>query len=153
MKLRRPWVVGALSLIPFYWVCWYYAVNREMRDHGRERGNEALAKTRPWLSVLAVTLGGFVLVPPLVSEWRTVRRIDASERIAGARVGPTALTLLLVVAAWVLSWAGVIVSNAAVALALLFVGAAALIAASVLMQQRLTRLWAAVAPPAVAQVV
>ena len=153
MKLRRPWVVGVLSLIPFYWVCWYYAVNREMRDHGRERGDESLAGTRPWLSVLAVTLGAFVLVPPLVSEWRTVRRIDASERLAGTRVGSTPLTLSLVVGASALSWAGLFVANTVIAYTLLLLGAAALIAASVLMQQRLTRLWAAVAQPAVTQVV
>jgi hypothetical protein len=153
MKLRRPWVVGALSLIPFYWLFWFYAVNREMRDHGRERGDRALAGTRPWLSVLAVTLGGLVLVPPLVSEWRTVRRIEASERLAGTPVGPTSLTLCLVVGASAFSWAGVIVPSTAVALTLLLLGMAALIAASVLMQQRLTRLWAAVAQPAVAQIV
>jgi hypothetical protein len=153
MKLRRPWVVGALSLIPFYWVFWYYAVNREMRDYGRERGDEALARTRPWLSVLAVTLGGLVLVPPLVSEWRTVRRIDASERLAGAPAGPTPLTLCLVAGASAISWAGLFVANTVAAYALLLAGAAVLIAASVLMQQRLTRLWAAVARPAVTEVV
>jgi hypothetical protein len=153
MKLRRPWVVGALSLFPFYWVVWYYEVNREMRDYGRDRGDAALAKTRPWLSVLAVTLGGLVLVPPLVSEWRTVRRLDASERIAGAQVGPTPFTLLLLIVAWAFSWAGLIVSNSGVALALLLLGVAALIAASVLMQRRLTRLWTAVGQPPVAQVV
>ena len=153
MKLRRPWVVGALSLIPFYWVFWYYAVNREMRDYGRERGDEALARTRPWMSVLAVTLGGLVLVPPLVSEWRTVRRIDASERLAGAPAGPTSLTLCLVAGASAISWAGLFVANTVAAYALLLAGAAVLIAASVLMQQRLTRLWPAVAQPAVTEVV
>ena len=58
VKLRRPWVVGALSLIPFYWVFWYYAVNREMRDFGRARGNAALGESKPGLSVVAVRSAG-----------------------------------------------------------------------------------------------
>jgi hypothetical protein len=152
MKLRRPWVVGALSLIPFYWLFWFYAVNREMRDYGRQRGDAGLAKVKPALSVLAVTLGWFVIVPPLVSQWRTVLRIDASERVAGSRSAGTSPIVCLLIGSFLVSWAGLIVAHALIALALSLLGVVATIAATVLMQRRLTRLWAAVGQPAVAQV-
>ena len=153
MKLRRPWVVGALSLIPFYWLFWFYAVNREMRDYGRAHGDARLAKVKPALSVLAVTLGWFVIFPPLVSQWRTVLRIDASERLAGSRSGGTALIVALLIGAFLLSWSGLLVADGAIVLALRFVGIVATIAATVLMQQRLTQLWTAVTQPVGAQVV
>jgi hypothetical protein len=153
MKLRRPWVVGALSLIPFYWLFWYYAINREMRHFGRQRGDARLANVKPAVSVLAVTLGWFVVVPPLVSQWRTVLRIDASERVAGARSTGTPLIVSLLIGSFLVSWAGLIVEHGAAALALSVIGVAGTIAATVLMQQRLTRLWTAVAQPASAQVV
>jgi hypothetical protein len=152
MKLRRPWVVGALSLIPFYWLFWYYAVNREMRDYGRARGDAGLAKVKPTVSVLAVTLGWFVIVPPLVSQWRTVLRIDASERVAGSRSGSTPLIVCLLGASFLVSWAGLIVAHVPTALALSFIGVVGTSAATVLMQQRLTRLWTAAGQPAVAHV-
>ena len=153
MKLRRPWVVGALSLIPFYWLFWFYAVNREMRDYGRDRGDAGLAQVKPAVSVLAVTLGWFVIVPPLVSQWRTVLRIDASERLAGSRSGGPALIVALLIGAFLLSWSGLIVADGATVLALRLVGVVATIAATVLMQHRLTQLWTAVTQPVGAQVV
>jgi len=143
VKLRRPWVVGALSLIPFYWVFWYYAVNREMRDFGRARGDAALGESRPGLSVVAVTAGSLVVVPWIVSVWRAVRRIEACERIAGSRPESSALVLCLLVGASLIGWVGVFLGHGAVALILTYSGIPLGIAATVLMQQRLTRLWAA----------
>lgn len=153
MKLRRPWVVGVLSLIPFYWLFWYYAVNREMRDYGRARGDARLAKVKPALSVLAVTLGWFVIVPPLVSQWRTVLRLDTSERAAASRSAGTPLILALLVGSFLLTWSGLVVADAAMLLALRFVGLVGAIAATVLIQRRLTRLWTIVTEPAAVQVV
>ena len=152
MKLRRPWVVGALSLIPFYWLFWYYAVNREMRDYGRASGDARLAKVKPALSVVAVTLGWFVVVPPLVSQWRTVLRIDASERLAGSRSGRTPLIVALLVGSFLLSWSGLIVADGATVLALRLVGVGGTIAATVLMQHRLMQLWTAVGQPSAARI-
>ncbi len=144
VKLRRPWVVGALSLIPFYWVFWYYAVNREMRDFGRSRGNAALGESKPGMSVVAVTAGALVVVPWMVSVWRTVRRIEACERIAGSRPESSALVLSLLIGASLVSWVGVFAGHGPVAIALTYIGIPAAMVASALMQRRLTRIWVGV---------
>jgi hypothetical protein len=102
---------------------------------------------RPW--VVGAPVADPVLLAVLVLRGQPRDGDQGRER----RDEALALTLCLVVGAWVLSWAGVFVSNTVLALALLLLGVAALIAASVLMQQRLTRLWTVVAQPPVAQVV
>jgi hypothetical protein len=84
VKVRRPWVVGALSAVTFgiYFLFWYYKVNREMRDFGASLGDGELATSRPVRSILAVTFGGLIVIPEIVSYVRTVRRMQAVERIA-----------------------------------------------------------------------
>jgi hypothetical protein len=141
VKLRRPWTVGALSLVPFYWFVWYYRVNREMRDYGRARGDARLGESRPGRSVLAVTLGSLVIVPQVLSLWHAMRRIEACERIAGSASEGVAPALSLVIAACLLPLVGTAMGAGAAALAVTFAGCAALIAVTVLMQRRLSRLW------------
>jgi hypothetical protein len=106
VKLRRPWAVGALSLIPVYWVFWYYAVNREMRDFGRVR--------------------------------RDARLGESSTRPASS-----ALVLSLLVGGSLAGWVGAFAGSGTIALLLTSAGIPASIAATVLMQRRLTRLWTA----------
>ena len=72
------WTILTLGI--YNWV-WYYRINREMRDFGRAHGDEALADTRPTLSVLAVTIGFLLIVPPYVSYWRTTGRIRRTQRL------------------------------------------------------------------------
>jgi len=66
------WTVLTLGI---YNGVWYYRINREMRDFGRVHGDEKLANTNPVLSILAVTLGALVIVPAIVSYWKTTGRI------------------------------------------------------------------------------
>jgi hypothetical protein len=141
VKLRRPWVVGALSLIPFYWVFWYYAVNREMRDFGRGRGDADLGESQPWVSVLAVTIGSFLLVPNLVSECRAVLRLEACERLAGTPRTSSALIFVLLVGAWLAGLAVGFMGLSVPLLTVCLLGLSAFIAATVLLQRRLNRLW------------
>ena len=141
VKLRRPWVVGAFSLIPFYWVFWYYAVNREMRDFGRARSNAALGESKPARSVVGVTAGAIVVVPWIVSLWQAVWRIEACERLTGARRQSSALVLALLLGASLIPWIGVFAGNGVLAIVLTYSGLPAVVAATVLMQRRLTRLW------------
>ena len=143
VKLRRPWVVGALSLIPFYWVFWYYAINREMRDFGRVRSNAPLGESKPAQSAVAVTLGSLVVVPWIVSVWRAVGRIEACERLAGSRPQSSDLIRCLLLGGSLIGWVGFFVGSGAIAAVFAYIGIPATIAASVLMQRRLTRLWAA----------
>jgi hypothetical protein len=86
VKARNPWAVFGLGLITFgiYNIVLYYKVNREMRDFGRARGDFELATSQPGNSVLAVTLGGLLIVPPFVSMHRTAKRIARVQDMAGS---------------------------------------------------------------------
>jgi hypothetical protein len=88
IKLRRPWVVATFTVITLgvYWFFWYYKVNREMRDFGASRRDSQLAGSEPWKSVLAVTLGGLVVIPALVSLLRFVERAVVTEQLATGRI-------------------------------------------------------------------
>jgi hypothetical protein len=77
VKIRHRWGVFFLVLITFgiYYLVWYYKTNRELRDFGIE--------VRPGLSLLAITFGGLLIVPPFVSEWNYFKRIARAQEIAG----------------------------------------------------------------------
>ncbi len=85
-KVREPGLVVLFFLLTLgflvYPQVWYYRINRELRDYGVVYKNEYLAKTKPWLSVLATTLGFLLIVPPFVSWWRTTARIRRAQEIA-----------------------------------------------------------------------
>jgi hypothetical protein len=82
-KVRNLWIVLVLLIVTLglYYLYWYYSINRELRDFGFSR-HERL-DISPFVSVLAITIGGFVLVPPFVSAWRTVKRVQVAEELAG----------------------------------------------------------------------
>jgi hypothetical protein len=100
VKVRNPWAVVGLSLITIgiYYVFWWYFINREMRDFGRARGVD-LGQS-PGNSVLALTLGALIIVPALVTLWRTSDRIQRTEETAGVdrpANGPIIFILLLII--------------------------------------------------------
>ncbi|HEX6651550.1 MAG TPA: DUF4234 domain-containing protein [Thermoleophilaceae bacterium] len=99
-KLRNPLGVVGLSLITLgiYYIFWWYFINREMRDLGRARGTD-LGQS-PGNSVLAITLGALIIVPAIVSMWRTCDRIQRSQEVAGVdrgANGPIIFILLLLI--------------------------------------------------------
>src|SRR4051795_3231613 len=99
-KLPNPLGVVGLSLITFgiYYAFWWYYINREMRDLGRARDTD-LGQS-PGNSVLAVTLGWIIIVPAIVSMWRTTDRIQRSQEVAGVERGangPIIFILLLLI--------------------------------------------------------
>ena len=99
-KLRNPLGAVGLTLITFgiYYFFWWYFINREMRDFGRARGADL--GQNPGNSVLAVTLGALIIVPAIVSMWRTSDRIQRTEEVAGAdrpANGPIIFILLLLI--------------------------------------------------------
>ena len=99
-KLRNPLGVVGLSLITLgiYYFFWWYYINREMRDFGRSR-NQDLGQN-PGNSVLAVTLGALIIVPAIVSMWRTSDRIQRTQEVAGVdrgANGPIIFILLLLI--------------------------------------------------------
>jgi hypothetical protein len=85
-KIRHPVAVFALALVTLgiYYLVWYYKVNRELRDLGRAVAEPERLGTSPLTSLLAITVGWLVLVPPFVSFYRTFRRIEAAQEVSGA---------------------------------------------------------------------
>jgi Domain of unknown function (DUF4234) len=81
-KIRNPLGVLALGLITLgiYHLFWWYFINREMADLGRANRRPELGE-EPIMSVLAVTIGALVIVPPFVSLWRTLKRIETSQNL------------------------------------------------------------------------
>jgi hypothetical protein len=99
-KARNPLGVVGLSLITLliYYLFWWYFINREMRDLGRAR-NTDLGQS-PGNSVLAISLGALVIVPAIVTMWRTCERIESSQAAAGVdrrASGPVIFVLLLLI--------------------------------------------------------
>jgi hypothetical protein len=97
-KLRNPWAVGGLLLITLgiYGIFWWYYVNREMRDYGRATGYDL--GQNPGNSALALFPGGLIIVPALITYWNGVKRMQATQRVAGVSPlnGWIALILLIV---------------------------------------------------------
>jgi len=86
-KIRHPWGVLGLMIITIgiYYLFWWYFINREMRDLGRAR-NVDLGSS-PGMSVVAITIGGIIIVPPFVSVWNTGRRMEGTQRAVGVSGG------------------------------------------------------------------
>lgn len=71
------WLVWPLITLGIYHFVWYYKVNREARDFDER------IEVDPMLSVLAVTVGWLVIVPPFVSVYNTGLRIARMQKSAG----------------------------------------------------------------------
>jgi hypothetical protein len=77
---RHPlavWIGLPLITLGIYYFVWWYKINDEAR---RFLGDESI---KPAMSVLAVTLGALVLVPPFISTYRTTDRIGRMQARAG----------------------------------------------------------------------
>ena len=83
-KIRNPLAIIGLTLITLgmYGIFWYYYLNKELAEMGKARNTDELG-TSPGTSVLAVTLGAFILVPPFVSVYRTWDRKYKAEAATG----------------------------------------------------------------------
>jgi hypothetical protein len=99
-KIRNPLGVVGLSIITLgiYYFCWWYFINREMRDLGQAR-NRDLGQN-PTNSVLAISLGALIIVPAIVTMWTTSGRIESSRETGGVEQrasGPIIFILLLLI--------------------------------------------------------
>jgi len=95
-KIRNPLGVVGLSFVTLgiYAIFWYYFVNKEMARFGRARNTDELGDS-PGTSVLAITLGAFVIVPPFVSIYNAWKRLNGGERLTGLSGLEAGLGLLL----------------------------------------------------------
>jgi hypothetical protein len=84
-KVRHPAIVFALVFVTLgiYYLIWYYKVNRELRDLGRATGREEQLGRSPLTSLVAITLGWLIVVPPFVSFYRTFERISIAQELNG----------------------------------------------------------------------
>ncbi|MER7245314.1 DUF4234 domain-containing protein [Kribbella sp. NPDC000426] len=82
MKLRRPVRVWLLAVVTvgIYHLVWYYKIHRELARFDRRR---AVPVAGPMLVLLLL---GWTVVAPLVSYFRTGKRIGESQRAAGLPV-------------------------------------------------------------------
>jgi Domain of unknown function (DUF4234) len=99
-KIRNPLGTVALSIVTLgiYYLCWWYFINREMRDLGKAR-NVDLGQS-PANSLLALFPGWIIIIPSLVTLWTTSGRIESSQETVGMdrRVsGPIIFILLLLI--------------------------------------------------------
>jgi Domain of unknown function (DUF4234) len=94
-KIRNPWLVALDTVITIgiYYLFWYYFVNREMADYG-EANNVDIGHS-PGMSVVAITIGSFIIVPPFVSIFHTGQRMRLTRRVAGRPGGSAGLFFLL----------------------------------------------------------
>jgi hypothetical protein len=81
-KIRHPLAVILLSIVTFsiYYFCWWYFINREMADLGKANGRTDLGEAPVW-SVLAMTVGALLIIPPFVSYWRTCKRVERAQNL------------------------------------------------------------------------
>jgi len=94
---RRTPIAASLGLpiitLGVYFFVWYYKINNEARRYLRD------PSIRPGISLLAVTLGIFIIVPPFISIYRTaerVRRMQTNAQIPDRCEPWIALVLALV---------------------------------------------------------
>ena len=71
------WLIWPLITLGIYHLVWYYKINREARDF-----DETIA-VEPVISLLAITVGWIIIVPPYVSIYRTGERIAQMQEDAG----------------------------------------------------------------------
>ncbi|MEX2197127.1 MAG: FHA domain-containing protein [Thermoleophilaceae bacterium] len=77
--VRGPGEQWALcALVPFYSLIWYYRLCKEIGEWSAGR-----IPTNPTTSILAMTLGAFIVVPPWVSLAGTMGRIRQCQQMAG----------------------------------------------------------------------
>jgi Domain of unknown function (DUF4234) len=99
IKLRGPVWVGVLSLLTLgiYGIYWSYQTAKHLRDYGRAHDRDL--GQRPGRTLLAMTAGWLVIVPPFVALYRQAKRIQQAQQLAGTPPlnGWLALVLYLVV--------------------------------------------------------
>lgn len=87
-KERNPLgVIGLLFItLGIYGIFYYYFVNKELAELGKARGTNELGDN-PMMSVLAITIGALIIVPPFVSVWNTWKRQDTARKMFGVQEG------------------------------------------------------------------
>jgi ABC-type transport system involved in cytochrome c biogenesis permease subunit len=86
IKLRRPWVAFFLAIVTLgiYYLYWYYASNSDLNEYGERLDKESNPlQVSAGIALLAITVGGLLIVPPFVSQWRFYKRIRKAQELVG----------------------------------------------------------------------
>jgi hypothetical protein len=88
---RNFWLWYLLSIVTLGigGIVWYYLINRDAKTLAR---NNAWS---PGLSVVAVTLGALIIIPALVSLWRTWSRVREATNADGMSAGVQFLLIFI----------------------------------------------------------
>jgi hypothetical protein len=75
------WYVVSIVTIGIGFIVWYYLLNKDAKT---------LANNKAWspgLSVVAVTIGAILVIPAIVSHWRTWSRVREATNADGLSAG------------------------------------------------------------------
>ena len=109
-KIRHPVAVPVLSLITIgiYSIYWWYQINREMVDLGRSRNADGLGDNAT-MSLLAMFPGAFVLIPPIVSLYNGIKRIQRAQEVTTGEVTMNGwIVLAAILVGFIIPFAGLI---------------------------------------------
>jgi hypothetical protein len=110
-KIRHPVAVPALSLITIgiYGIYWWYQINKEMRDLGLARNATGLGE-KPGRSLLAVFPGFIILVPPYVSLYNGVKRMQRAQEVTVGSITLNGMIVLgLIIGSFLIGVAGLVI--------------------------------------------
>ena len=110
-KTRHPVLVVVFMIITLgiYGIYWWYQINREMVDLGRVRQADGLGDNAT-MSLLAVFPGFLIIVPPYVSLYNTVKRIQRAQEVTSGQVTLNGMIILwLIIASFLIGITGLIV--------------------------------------------
>jgi Domain of unknown function (DUF4234) len=110
-KIRHPVAVPVLTVITLgiYGIYWWYQINREMVDLGRARNADGLGENAT-TSLLAVFPGFLIIVPPYVSLYNGLKRMQRAQEVTlGESTLNGWIVLALILGSFVIGIAGLIV--------------------------------------------
>jgi hypothetical protein len=81
VKVRGPIWAGAWSITGFYAIYWIYVTAKDLSEYGRAKGRDL--GENPMMTLLAVTLGWIIIVPPIVAIYRQAKRIQQAQQMNG----------------------------------------------------------------------
>jgi len=101
-KIRNPIGVVALSIVTIgiYFFFWYYYINRELAEYGKVNKTDECGDS-PSTSLLAMALGWIIIVPPFVSIFNCINRMNAAVRLSKADNSGVALDAVLGLVLWI----------------------------------------------------
>jgi len=110
-KARSPIAVAIFCVITLgiYGIYWWYQINREMVDLGKARNATGLGDNAV-MSLLAIFPGSLILVPPWVSLYNTLKRIQRAQEVTTGQATLNGMIVLwLIIGSFFVGVAGLII--------------------------------------------